>query len=376
MCLRSGNSTHFYKQIQREDCSRSVKSMTSNINKDRLRTQYKQLSPNYGKLVEEALFILNTGLKKTDAKIHNIFHRVKEFESFYDKILRKEITTDPFQAIEDIAGIRVVCLYRSDLTKLNQAIDNAFLVIRSETRRTRGILSFGYMSDHYIVKLPKSYKGPRYDDIKNLKCEIQVRTILMDAWDSVSHHLIYKHPIDVPRELRADFDALSGLFYVADTHFELFKSEAGRSLFSLQKAARKGEFDSKQELNLDSLQAYLRFKFPHAREASPVSVSRLLRDLSKSGYKSFDGIEESLTEFGKLGDAGHRAFKWYEKKAGRGRDRHNVGQLRGRLVLVDRSFLKVWKERATREKSATTSDFAYHEEALRHLETLKQRKPR
>lgn len=343
-----------------------MKSIASGITKDHLRTQYQQIYPAYEKLVEEALFILNDSVKKTDAKIHNIFHRVKEFESFYDKILRKEITIDPFQAIEDIAGIRVVCLYRSDLTKVNQAINNAFVVIRSETRKTRGRASFGYMSDHYIVKLPESCKGPRYDDIKNMKCEIQVRTILMDAWDSVSHHLVYKHSIDVPKELRDDFDALSGLFYVADTHFELFKDEARRSLSNLQKAARRGEFDFKQELNLDSLQTYLVFKFLHARRTKPVVISRLLRDLKNSGYESFDDVEKSLSKLGKLGKTGNREMERLTKQIGP--SRHDAGELRHRLVLVDRKFIKVWETRATREHTVSPdTDFEKMVETYQRL---------
>ena len=67
-----------------------------------------------------------------------------------------------------------------------------------KAKKTLKTSEFGYMDDHYIVRLPKECKGPRYNDIKPLKCEIQVRTISMDAWDAVSHHLDYKQKIDIP----------------------------------------------------------------------------------------------------------------------------------------------------------------------------------
>jgi len=51
----------------------------------------------------------------------------------------------------------------------------------------------------------------------------------MDAWATVSHYLDYKTDADVPLGLRKDFQALSGLFYLADTHFEMFYGATGRS---------------------------------------------------------------------------------------------------------------------------------------------------
>ncbi len=60
--------------------------------------------------------------------------------------------------------------------------------------------------------MKRDYKGPRYDTIVGMPFEIQVRTILMDAWANVSHYLAYKSDIDVPINLQRDFYALGGLF--------------------------------------------------------------------------------------------------------------------------------------------------------------------
>ena len=59
--------------------------------------------------------------------------------------------------------------------------------------------------------------------------EIQVRTIAQDAWDSVSHYLDYKNN-SIRDELKRDFYALSGLFYVADTHFSFIKQDKMRRI--------------------------------------------------------------------------------------------------------------------------------------------------
>jgi hypothetical protein len=43
-----------------------------------------------------------------------------------------------------------------------------------------------------VVTLPEKLNGPRYDHLQGLKCEIQVRTVLQDAWAIIDHHLRYK----------------------------------------------------------------------------------------------------------------------------------------------------------------------------------------
>jgi putative GTP pyrophosphokinase len=89
--------------------------------------------------------------------------------------------------------------------------------------------TFGYKSHHYICAVRDDYTGPRYDGLKDLKVEIQCRTIAMDAWASISHYLAYKSASSVPDDLQRDFAALSGLFYVADRHFQHF-SETSKTV--------------------------------------------------------------------------------------------------------------------------------------------------
>ena len=264
--------------------------------KNKLKMKYEELSGLYCRLVDEVLYILRESIKKSKIRIHSLTPRetkIKTFESFYDKVIRKQIRNKQFEAIEDIAGIRVICLYRSDLERLGSIISKNFDMIRVDTSRTRTETPFGYMSDHYIVKLPKECKGARYDSIKNLKCEIQVHTILMDAWASVSHHLDYKRQVDIPSELRTDFNSLVGLFYVADTHFELFKDGIEKARMNLIKTVETGEFNLDQEINLDSLTAYLKWKLPE-REIKSVS-SEIVSELREFGYENMSQLDDKIS---------------------------------------------------------------------------------
>jgi hypothetical protein len=150
------------------------------------------------------------------------------------------------------------------------------------------------MADHYIVKLGKEYRGKRYDDILTLECEIQVRTVLMDAWASVSHHLDYKKETDIPSTLKKDFNAVSGLLYAADTHFELFREGIEKSKEQLMESVKSDRLDMNQEVNLDSIIAYLKWRFPDRERYSVSTYSDLVSDLSKLHYTTIGEIDRAV----------------------------------------------------------------------------------
>ncbi|MHC4604763.1 MAG: GTP pyrophosphokinase, partial [Planctomycetota bacterium] len=134
------------------------------------------------------------------------------------KVAVKKIE-EPFKDIKDFVGLRVVCLFLSDLDRVEKVLDDTFEVIgRKDKTNDIGKDVFGYMGRHFIVKLKEA------KETNDMLFEIQVRTIAQDAWASVSHYLDYKTN-SIPEDLEKDFHALSGLFYVADTHFSFIKQD-------------------------------------------------------------------------------------------------------------------------------------------------------
>ena len=280
--------------------------------------QYEQLCPLYQQLAEEVVFMLRKALGEKSVKTSDIVFRIKDFESFYGKIVRKEFTKDIFNLIEDIGGVRIICLYRPDLNNIENIIREKFDVIKAELLRDRSIGQFGYMSDHYIVKLPNSYKGERYDAIKSLKCEIQVRTIAMHAWASVAHHLDYKQEFDVPSNLKSDLYALSGVFQIADSLFEQFRKAREESVNALMKKTLDEKFDLNTEMNLDTMFAYLLWKFPDRETTSAEEASDVLSILHKakiSSYKELDKIIDQNMNWLLAREKQHPPFKLeFERK--------------------------------------------------------------
>jgi putative GTP pyrophosphokinase len=257
-----------------------------------LKREYDTKSPLYNQLIEEVCYIINRNLKARGIKISTVEFRLKDFNSVYDKVLRKEYSQDIFEKMEDIAGVRIICLYRSDLPKIEEIIRKKFRIISSKIWHNEPNLVFGYMSDHYIVKLPARFSGERYDAIKELKCEVQIRTISMHAWATVSHQLDYKQEIDIPSELKNDLKALSGVFYVADSLFEQFQFARKKTIDNLKKSATQKEFSFEKEINFDSVHAYLSWKFPNRKLGSAEAISSLISELFEKKVKGLQEVDQ------------------------------------------------------------------------------------
>ena len=188
---------------------------------DQLRNEYNSRKGLFNQLIETAKFIISQEIQ--NIKIHSFNHRIKGFDSFVDKIRRKGVK-EPFQEIMDVVGLRIVCLFRADVKNIGVIVKKNFEILEEDDKiNSVDVNIFGYMSLHYKAKLKDVQ--PDYKDIKDIPFEIQIRTIAQDAWASISHYLDYKNEIEIPAHLKRDFHALSGLFYVADTHFEILRKE-------------------------------------------------------------------------------------------------------------------------------------------------------
>ncbi|KAA6451141.1 GTP pyrophosphokinase family protein [Bacillus swezeyi] len=127
--------------------------------------------------------------------------RVKSFESLINKLVRKDcdITTSAAKEhIHDIAGLRIVCSFMSDIYNmvevLKQHEDIKILKVKDYIKNPK---PNGYRSLHLIVEVPV-YLTNR---VEHAKVEIQIRTIAMDFWASLEHKIYYKLNNEVPNQL-------------------------------------------------------------------------------------------------------------------------------------------------------------------------------
>lgn len=303
---------------------------------------YQQKLPSYEALHDEVLFMLSSGLSSAGLKVHSLTARVKTLKSLIEKVERKNYV-DPYVEAEDLVGCRVVCLFQSDLARAREVVDSTFNIIREEDKvADTPADTFGYMSTHLICQIKQEHSGPRYDSIKDLTFEVQMRTIVMDAWASVSHHLAYKGDASIPRELRRDFYALSGLFYVADQHFELFfKNSVGAQEATLAAVGRSAQ-ESLQAVPIDrdTIMGLLRRLYPDRRATDKDSASEFAEEVAAAGYHDLGDLQEQLER------AGEAALAYEERHPPGGEDSSghfaDVGIARQALAIADPAYA-AWK---------------------------------
>jgi putative GTP pyrophosphokinase len=262
--------------------------------KSNLQAEFDKRIPPWEQLRNEAAFILEHELASAKIRYHSLSSRIKTFQSFAAKAERKMLT-DPFAQVRDIVGLRIVCLFLSDIEKIAAVIRAKFEVLEEDNKiEGQQVSSFGYMSFHFTAQMRSSYSGPRYDGILAIPFEIQLRTIAMDAWAAASHYLDYKSDTDVPSDLRRDFYALSGLFYVADRHFEMFFKSRQTVREQIVRTLELEHPPMDQEINLDSLDAYLRYKFPDRKQGDSETVSQAVEELNEAGFRTISGVDKMI----------------------------------------------------------------------------------
>ena len=169
---------------------------------------------------ETMMFLYNSALKEVGTKleilndefvhihkynpIEYIKSRIKTPESIVKKLKRDgyESTIENMRNyINDIAGIRIVCSFTSDIYRLAEMIgkQNDLTVICVKDYIKNPKVS-GYKSFHMHVTVPIFLS----DRVVDTKVEIQIRTIAMDFWASLEHKLKYKKDIDNAQVISQD----------------------------------------------------------------------------------------------------------------------------------------------------------------------------
>ncbi|MCR5792902.1 MAG: GTP pyrophosphokinase family protein [Lachnospiraceae bacterium] len=134
--------------------------------------------------------------------IEHVTSRIKSSESIAKKLRHsgRALTLENIvRYVNDIAGIRIVCSFTSDIYKIADAIakqnDVKVLKVKDYIMSPK---ANGYKSYHMIVAIPIFLSN----EVIDTKIEIQIRTIAMDFWASLEHKIYYKFEGNAPDEIR------------------------------------------------------------------------------------------------------------------------------------------------------------------------------
>ncbi len=165
------------------------------------------------KQLETKLEILNKEYKVTGRRnpIETIKSRIKSPDSIAKKLEKKGLSVNfktMTENLQDIAGVRVICPYISDIYNVKDILlKQPDIKLVAQKDYIENPKSSGYRSLHLVVEIPVYLSQTEH----RVKVELQLRTIAMDFWASLEHELKYKNEQKIPDSVRRE------LFRVAET---------------------------------------------------------------------------------------------------------------------------------------------------------------
>ncbi len=143
--------------------------------------------------------------------IEHLSARIKSPESIAKKLRHqgRAVTVENIvRYINDVAGIRIICSFTSDIYRISELIqkqsDVKVLKIKDYIANPK---PNGYTSYHMIVSVPIFLSDMTIDT----KVEIQIRTIAMDFWASLEHKMYYKFEGNAPENIRRELKECADL---------------------------------------------------------------------------------------------------------------------------------------------------------------------
>ncbi len=160
--------------------------------------------------------------------IETVKTRLKSAESIVDKLMTKglQLTVENIENhIFDVAGIRVICGFPSDIYTISEAFlnqDDITLIARKDY--IQNPKPNGYRSLHLIVEIPIFL----HDQKRPMKVEVQFRTISMDWWASLEHKIRYKKDVEVERETALELFQCAEVAAALDQRMEQIQKKVAK----------------------------------------------------------------------------------------------------------------------------------------------------
>ena len=224
---------------------------------------YRKLLPVYTRMAEIIPERIKGLFREAGIVVAAVECRVKAEGSLAGKLELKGTKYKDIYDITDILGIRVITFYIDDVDKVASVLERLYDIDWANSvdkRKAHDIDSFGYLSLHYICRVPDSeYSDPAMPEINRIHFEIQMRTVLQHAWANMNHDTGYKSGVEVPREYLRDLSRLAGLLELADEQFSRIRTEINDYRRHVQALVASGRLEEVL-LDGDTYQSYLKME--------------------------------------------------------------------------------------------------------------------
>jgi len=186
--------------------------------------EYRLWKPIYADLCLSMSNLLYSLLQNGGYKFQ-LTHRVKDVEALRAKIRRRrEIHYRGLGDVEDLAGIRIIFYLESDKERFIRELCRE---LSGSVQREDHSKEGGYRATHLTVSFGrKRYELTEYRKFQNLKCEIQLTSILYHAWSEIEHDIFYKEDRKERKGSREKLSELKHrLFHVMEEHITKANAE-------------------------------------------------------------------------------------------------------------------------------------------------------
>lgn len=276
------------------------------MNEPKVREEFLELQPEldrWGAKVDEVLCEFLKGAFTSCEHVQmKPSHRVKNVDSYCEKVLIRKPKENPLLETTDKVGTRVVLLDTTDVDKVCDFIEHCEEWQVQEHAKDIDLIilehpeEFTYQSDHYIVKPKENYKAGCELDL--LTCEIQVRTILQHAYAEISHDTMYKKDVTLSNQYKRKLASSMAFLEAADEKFvQIYKGmeELNDNRTCLQNKliqAYKSIIVDYDERNYN-----VEITLPLAKQIEESTLKEFIDDLDHFMQKQFELVHSAITQY-------------------------------------------------------------------------------
>ena len=275
--------------------------------------EYKENRETFEIIKRVVLEQLNQYVKEFGSIVNSVEARIKTEKSLAGKL---ELKGDKYQSLEDITdivGARVVTFYNDEVDKFAAQVEGSFDVDWENSvdkRKMHNVDQFGYMSLHYICRIPESmFKDEKHPNVNKYRFEIQLRSTLQHTWATIYHDTGYKNDVEVPKEVLRNLNRLAGLLELADDKFVEIRNSLADYRRRVKQIVQDGDL-SQVELNIDSFNAYLenggfdvlnkKIATINNMEIEEISLRNFLSVFKSLGFNTLKQLDDFKKDYSEL----------------------------------------------------------------------------
>jgi len=277
---------------------------------EQLLEQYRSLLPVYEQMAAIIPERLKQFFEEAGIIVASVEHRVKTEGSLAGKLKLKGSKYKDIFDITDLVGLRVITFYIDDVDKVASVLERLFEIDWENSidkRKAHEIDSFGYLSLHYICRIPESaYNDPEHPELNKIRFEVQMRTVLQHAWANMNHDTGYKSGVEIPKVYLRNLSRLAGILELVDDEFSRIRRELADYRRQVQKLVASGNL-GEVPLDGDSFKSYLaigpfdrlnrKIASVNQAEIQPVDMSAFLSMFKILRFNTLGDIESLIKDF-------------------------------------------------------------------------------